>query len=291
LPETVYLNGSFVPYDQALVSVEDRGMLFADGVYEVIRAYGGHLFEPEAHLERLAASAAEVRLPLPPLDDLRAAISGVMALSGLPDCSVYIQVTRGAAGPRAHALPAAVRPTVFVAARPVPRPDPTHVRDGAAAITVPDRRWHMCHVKSIGLLLNTLAKQAAVDAGAQEAIFVRDGVVTEGSATNCFAVFDGVVATHPEGPHILAGITRQVLLDICRSEGIPCREEPFLVSRLYGADEAFVTGTNSEVLPVTTLDGRPIGSGRPGPVTQRLQASFSRRTGSAAAVAAAPARG
>ena len=285
MPETVYLNGSYIPYDQARVSVEDRGMLFADGIYEVIRAYGGRLFEAEAHLERLVASAAEVRLPVPPLEEIRAAMAGVMSRSGLEDCSVYIQVTRGAAGPRTHALPAGVSPTLFVVARPVPRPDPAHVRDGAAAITVPDRRWHMCHVKSVGLLLNTLAKQAALEAGAQEAIFVRDGVVTEGSATNCFAVFGGVVTTHPEGPHILAGITRQVLLDICRTDGIPHREEPFLISRLHAADEAFVSGTNSEVLPITSVDGRRIGLGRPGPQTVRLQAALARRTGSPAVVA------
>ncbi len=275
--ETVYLNGAYVPYEEARIPVEDRGTLFADGIYEVVRAYAGRLFELEAHLERLVQSAGEIRLNLPPVDELRAAVRGVLDRSGLADSSIYIQITRGFAGPRAHAVPQGIAPTVFVAARPVPRPDAAHVRDGAAAITVPDRRWHMCHVKSVGLLLNTLAKQAALDAGAQEALFVRDGVVTEGSATNCFAVFGGTVHTHPEGPHILSGITRQVLLALCADEGIPAREQPFLVSAMYGADEVFVTGTNTEVLPIRTVDGRPIGTGEPGPVARRLRAAMERR--------------
>lgn len=276
MSETVYLNGSFVPYEQALIPVEDRGMLFADGIYEVVRAYAGRLFELEAHLERFVASAGELRLTLPPLAELEAAVRGVLSRSGLTDSSVYIQVTRGFAGPRAHALPQGVRPTVFAAARPVPRPDAAHVRDGATAITVPDRRWHMCHVKSVGLLLNTLAKQAALEAGAQEALFIRDGVVTEGSATNCFAVFDGAVYTHPEGPHVLSGITRQVAVALCREAGLPMREEPFLASRLKTADEVFVTGTNSEVLPIRSIDGRPVAGGA-GPITRRLQQAFARR--------------
>ncbi len=277
MSETVYLNGAYVPYEQALTPIEDRGMIFADGIYEVVRAYNGRLFELDAHLERMVLCAQELRLSLPSTEELGAAIRGVLARSGLADASVYIQVTRGFAGPRSHAVPQGIPPTVFAAARPVPRPDPAHVRDGAMAITVPDRRWHMCHVKSVGLLLNTLAKQAAIEAGAQEALFVRDGVITEGSATNAFAVFDGAVHTHPEGPHVLTGITRQVICALCRQEGIPLREEPFLVSRLYRADEAFVSGTNSEVLPIREVDGRTIGAGRPGPITVRLQEAFARR--------------
>jgi len=277
LSETVYFNGAFVPYEQALTPFEDRGMLFADGIYEVVRAYDGRLFELDAHIERLVTSAVEIRLPLPPVDEIRRAIGGVLETSRLRDASVYIQITRGFSGPRSHALPQHPSPTVFAAARPVPRPDPRHVQDGATAITVADRRWHMCHVKSVGLLLNTLAKQTAVEAGAQEAIFLRDGVVTEGSATNAFAVWGGAVVTHPEGPHILPGITRQVVIDLCREEGLPLRTEAFLASRLYAADEVFVSGTNSEVLPICTVDGRPIGDGKPGPWTRRLQEAFARK--------------
>ena len=277
MSETVYLNGRFIPYQEALVPVEDRGMLFADGIYEVVRAYDGRLFTPELHLERLATSAAELGLALPPNDELLGALTGVLERSGLSDSSIYIQITRGFAGPRSHSVPRNIPPTVFAAARPVPKPHPDHVAYGATAITVPDRRWHMCHVKSVGLLLNTLAKQAAIDAGAQEALFLRDGVLTEGSATNAFVVHQGAVYTHPEGPHILSGITRQVVLDLCADIGVPVRLEPVLREHLYAADEVFVTGTNTEVLPIRQVDGHAIGTGGPGAVTRQLQEAFARR--------------
>ena len=282
--ETVYLNGSFIPYSEALVPFEDRGMLFADGIYEVVRAYDGRFFALEGHLQRLVASAQEIQLEVPPVEELQEAIQGVMERSGLHDTSIYLQVTRGFAGARSHGIPHGIRPTVFAAARPVPRPDPRHVAEGATAITVPDRRWHMCHVKSIGLLLNNLAKQAALDAGAQEALFVREGVLTEGAATNAFAVFDGEVWTHPEGHLVLSGITRQVVIELAHAEGLTVREEPYQASRMYGAQEVFVTSTNLEVLPIRAIDGRSIGSGVPGAVTRRLQAAFTRRTSALAAV-------
>lgn len=279
MSETVYLNGRFIPYEDALVPIEDRGMLFADGIYEVVRAYGGRLFTPEAHIERLVASAAEIGLRIPPSDELLRAMTGVFARSGLEDSSIYLQITRGFAGPRSHAVPRDVTPTVFAAARPVPRPHPDHVQYGAVAITVPDRRWHMCHVKSVGLLLNTLAKQAAMDAGAQEALFLREGILTEGSATNAFVVRDGQVHTHPEGPHVLSGITRQIVLELCAEGGIPVREELVPCAQVYSADEVFVTGTNTEVLPIRQVDGRTIGNGGRGPLTARLQEFFARRVG------------
>ncbi len=274
MSETVYFNGAYVPYEQAVVSVEDRGMLFADGIYEVVRAYGGRFFHIEGHLERLVTSAAEIRLPLPSLDELRAAMAGVFERSGLRDASVYVQVTRGHPGPRAHALPVRATPTCFAVARPVPAPDPMHVAHGAAAVTIPDRRWHMCHVKSVGLLLNSLAKQAALDAGAQEALFVRDGVLTEGSATNAFSVTNGTLRTHPDGPHILPGITRQVVLELAERLGISVRQQAVPLADLYAADEVFVSGTNSEVLPIVSVDGRAVGAGHPGPVTRRLAEAF-----------------
>jgi D-alanine transaminase len=270
----VCLNGSFVPYERALVHVEDRGMLFADGVYEVVRAYGGRIFALDVHLDRLEQSAAAIRLPLPPRDAIREAMLEAVARLGVPEATVYLQVTRGHPGPRNHALPNRSSPTWFAIARPADPPNPELVARGVDVITVPDRRWHMCHVKSVGLLLNTLARQEALDAGAHEAVFVRDGVVTEGSATNVFAVFDGTLWTHPEGPHILSGVTRATILEVARRLGIPVREEAFLVSRLYGADEAFLSGTNSEVLAIRSVDGRPLGAGRPGPLTARIHAAY-----------------
>ena len=252
-------------------------MLFADGIYEVVRAYSGRFFALAEHLQRLAVSAEELRLPLPSLAELEQVLQGVLARSSLTDASVYIEVTRGHSGPRAHALPPHPTPTVFAAARSVPRPDPLHVERGAAGVTVPDRRWQMCHVKSIGLVLNALAKQSALDVGAQEALFIRDGELTEGSATNAFAVFHGTVYTHPDGPHILPGITRQVLLELCEREGLAVRLQAVPFSQLHQAAEIFVTGTNSEVLPIVRLDDRTIGSGTPGPVTRRLHAALGRR--------------
>lgn len=276
--ETVYLNGRYVPYDQAVVSVEDRGLLFADGVYEVVRAYGGRVFALAAHLDRLAASAAAIRLPLPPGEELAAAVIGSLRRNGLDgaDATVYIQATRGAGGPRAHLLPAEPTPTVFMIARPAHPPAAETVAAGVDAITLPDRRWQMCHVKSVGLLLNTLARQEASEAGAAEAILVRDGLVTEGAATNVFVISGGTVVTHPADTHILSGITRETVLRAARAEGVPLREAAVPVARLYQADEVFLSSTNLEVLGVRAVDGRPIGAGRPGPLTLRLLAAFQR---------------
>lgn len=276
--EWVYLNGSFLPYEEAHLSVEDRGFLFADGIYEVIAFVKGWAFRMEDHLERLRRSAEAIRLPLPrPLEDLEAAASALIARNGLEavDATVYLEVTRGAAR-RDHAFPAHTEPTLLMLARPIRPLDPALREQGVPVITVPDTRWHWCHVKSIGLLPNVLAKQQAVDAGAHEAIFVRDGRVTEASSANLFAVFDGVLWTHPADQWILPGITRKVVLELAARLQVPVREEAFSVERLYEADELFITGTVSRVLPVVSVDGRTIGSGRPGPITRRLEEALNR---------------
>jgi D-alanine transaminase len=277
--EVVYLNGRFVPMAEALVPVEDRGMLFADGIYEVVRSYGGRVFALEAHLERLERSAAAIRLALPPRDEVRRVIEESLQRLAEPEATVYLQVTRGHPGARDHAVPKGVRPTVFAIARPAHALDPKLVAAGVDAITLPDRRWQMCHVKSIGLLLNSLARQDAIDAGAFDAILVRDGVVTEGSATNVCCVFDGALVTHPEGPLILSGVTRATVLRLARDIGLPVREEPVPVERLGFADEVFFCGTTTEVLGVRSIDGRTVGSGRPGPVTTRLHAVYAKAVG------------
>lgn len=270
----VCLNGSFVPYEQAHVHIEDRGLLFADGIYEVVRTYGGRVFALEAHLDRLEQSAGTIRLPLPPRHVLREAVLESVRRLGAHEAVVYLEVTRGHAGPRNHALPSNPSPTWFTVARPAEPVPEELVSSGVDVITVPDRRWHMCHVKSVGLLLNTLARQQALDAGAFEALFVRDGLVTEGSSTNVFAVFDGTLWTHPEGPHILSGVTRATVLAVAKRLGIPTREEAFLVSHLYKADEAFLSGTNTEILAIRSVDGRIIGTGQPGPLTRRIHAGY-----------------
>lgn len=267
----VYLNGRFVPYDEARVHVEDRGFLFADGVYEVVRAYEGRPFALDEHLARLEQSASAMRLPLPePTRAIRSRVLEALARLGEPEATVYLQVTRGFAGPRQHGFPAAPKPTIFLIARRADPPPARLLEEGASLVSVPDRRWQLCHVKSTGLFLNSLARQEALDQGADDALFVRDGAVTECSSANFFAVWGGAIHTHPEGPFILSGVTRRHVIDLARKDGMTVIEAPFSLEEALAADEAFYTGTNSEVTPVCRIDGRPLGSGRPGPVTRRL---------------------
>lgn len=272
--ETVYLNGEFVPYEKALVPIEDRGLLFADGVYEVLRYYGGRPFELDAHLRRLEASAARIRLELPePAAQIGSRAGELVRRNGLDEAKVYIQVTRGPA-PRDHAFPAQPRSTFFMTARAVGARPEAELQRGATAITVPDRRWEMCDIKSIGLLANVLARQQAKEAGAFEALFVRNGVVTEGTGANVFAVVAETLFTHPEGAYILSGITRAVTIERIRRRGWRLELAGLRLEELLGADEVFLTGTTSEVTPLVSVDGRPIGGGRPGPVALALYADF-----------------
>ena len=266
----VWLNGAFVPLSEARVSVEDRGFQFADGVYEVVACAGGAFLDLDAHLARLERSARALDIPLP-LDrpGLAALCREVQARNALEDAMIYIQLTRGVAQ-RAHAA-RPERPTLLVMARPLPRPDPEHLARGVAAVTLPDIRWRRCDIKSIALLANVLARQEAERRGAFEAFWLDErGHLLEGAATNAFAVIGGVLTTHPEGPRILGGITRNRVLALARALGIPVRERPW--SPLDpGLSEMFLTSTTNLVLPVVRLDGRAIGDGRPGPVARRLR--------------------
>lgn len=274
----VYLNGSFVPHDRAMVHVEDRGLLFADGIYEVIRVYGGKPFALNDHFERLGRSAEKMRLPLPAtLSDLKAAALDTLARSGEREATLYIQVTRGYAGPRVHGFPKDAKPTVFMIARAV-APPPERLRTkGAHLVSVPDRRWEMCDVKSTGLFLNALARQEAQERGADDGLFVRGNIVTECSSSNFAAVWDGALHTHPEGPWILPGVTRRHVLMLASRAGIPVVEEPFTLDQAKAADEAFYTGTTSEVTPVVVIDGTRIGDGRPGPLTCHLADLYAKK--------------
>jgi D-alanine transaminase len=269
----VYLNGKFVPYEQAVVSVEDRGFVFADGIYEVVRIYHGKPFLWQEHMDRLRRSAQAIRLKLPAMEELTQAGFETMRRSQLDDATLYIQITRGAA-PRLHSFPVGVEPTVFMIARPYHRPAATMVQKGIACITVPDLRWHKCSIKTVGLLLNVIAKQEAEDAGADDAVFVRDDVITEGTSSNFFMVKDGTLITHPADDFILRGITRDFVIELAEEMGIPVREEYITRDALSQSDEAFLTSTGVEVLPVTVIDGQKVGSGRPGPVTMRLWERF-----------------
>ena len=271
----VYLNGSFLPKEQALVPVEDRGFVFGDGVYEVWRIVNGQLFEADRHLARLTRGLGELRIA-PPAESESARIQEIadrlITENGLADGegTLYLEITRGVA-PRAHHFPpAGTVPTVFAMARPFVPPEELRAK-GVTAVTVPDIRWLRCDIKSIQLLPNVMAKQAASERGAFEAILVRDGVVTEGSHANVVGVIGGEIRTHPTNNLILPGITRAVVLELARSVGIPVREEPFLASEISRLDELFIAGTTADVMPIVRVDDQIIGGGVPGPIARRLQ--------------------
>lgn len=272
----VYLNGELIPKAEARVSVDDRGFLFADGVYEVARVYDGRTFLLEPHLARMADGLRALEIRFDGLPELAGITERLLDENDLRvgDAMVYIQVTRGAA-PRAHRFPAPdTRPTVFAAAKPFKAHPPAAYEEGAAAVTVPDTRWSRCDIKSVSLLPNVLANEQAHRAGAFEAIFVRDGIVLEGSHSNLMAVYGGEIVTYPATNYILPGITRQEVLRLAADLGIPAREGAIPVDRIYDADELFLTGTTTEVMPITRLDGRLVGDGRAGGVARRLQRAY-----------------
>jgi D-alanine transaminase len=281
MPDVAFVNGRFVPWDQATVPIEDRGFQFGDGVYEVIRTYKGQPFELEAHLARLNRSAKELRLSQPYSQAQWAAfIRDGIGRARFPEAKVYIQVTRGVA-PRDHAFPPQITPTVVMTVRELsPLADQIR-KDGVTARTCDDLRWGRCDIKSVNLLANVLAREEAKAAGVFEAILVKDGRVTEGSVSNVMAVRAGAVVTAPEGPLILSGVTRTVVLGLARTTGIPVEERFLSLDELYGAEEVFLTGTTVEVLGVVRIDGRTIGSGRPGMVTTRLASAWTALTGEA----------
>lgn len=270
----VYLNGRVLPKSEACLSVEERGVFFADGVYEVTRYYAGRPFELDRHLARLDRSLQAIRLPPPPeLPQLPRITDDLLDRNGTPDAKVYWQITRGPA-PRDYALPRAARPTVLVIAYALGPIDLGEPCPTLRAATAPDERWSNCWIKSLMLLANMLAANAALDAGADVAILHRDGRVTEGAAANVFVVRDGVLWTHPADRWILPGVTRAVVLDLARELGLPVREEAVAVDELRAADEVFLTGTTTQVAAVTSVDGQTIGGGVPGPITRRLHAAF-----------------
>jgi len=276
MPEIlVYVNGAYVPWSEATIPVEDRAMQFGDSVYEVIRYYHGAPFRLQQHFDRMARSAEGIFLPPPPLDEIKKAMDGLVERQGLRDASVYVQVTRGV-GPRSHSLPADLKPTVIAIARPAPIVRP---RLPMTVITVSDDRWARCYLKTTMLLPNTLAKERARRRGADDAIFVRDGFVTEATASNVFLVAGGRLLTSPLTNYILAGITRGVVLELAEQEGIPHAEVPVPADLLWQADEVMLSGTLSEVTPITAVDGRQVGTGQPGPVFQKLAAAFDRLIG------------
>src|SRR5688572_5054591 len=274
----VYLNGEYIDHANAKVSVDDRGFLFADGVYEVARVYDGRAFQMQPHMDRMAHGLRELRIRDDVAKDIPAIAERLLDENKLRsgDATIYIQVTRGAA-PRAHAFPPPeTPPTVYVIAKPFKNHPEKYWTDGVAAVTVPDTRWSRCDIKSIALLPNVLANQQAKDQGAFEAIFVRDDVLIEGSHSNLWAVIDGVAVTYEQCGYILGGITRKLLLDRAAGEGVRVREGPIPMKDLSRIQELFLSGTTTEVMPIVKLDDHVIGDGKPGPITQKLQAAYTR---------------
>lgn len=269
----VYLNGTVMPMEEARISPLDRGFLYGDSVYEVLRAYDGAPFRLEAHLARLGYSLGELRMGayLAPLAEVPARL---LRENGLTrgQALVYIQVTRGAPAVRSHAFPPpGVPPTIFAYAWAFSG-KPEWYDPGVRLITVPDVRWSRCDIKVTALTANVQAHQRAVDEAAHEALLIRDGVVLEGTLSSVFMVFDSAVLTAPLSNYILPSITREAVLELCRAEGIPVRETPVFEHDLKDAEEVFLGSTVHEIAPVSAIDGRALPSARP--VTERLRRAF-----------------
>ena len=273
--DIVYVNGRFVPRSEATVSVEDRGFVFGDGVYEVLRVINGRLFATRFHNERLQRSLKGILIELTGGDSPQRFVEiGKQLLRDNSllegEATLYMQVTRGATT-RAHYFPPKdIAPSVYISAARF-TPNPALAESGASAITHPDLRWGRCDLKTLNLLPNVLASQVAKERGAFEAMLVRDGVVTEGAKTNFFGVVDGTLRTHPTDNHILPGITRSVLRELARDVGIDIDETPIRVDEIPRLTELFLSGTTTDVMPIVSLDGKPVGKGKPGELTRKLQ--------------------
>ena len=269
--DTVYLNGEYLALSAAKISVLDRGFLFGDGVYEVIPAYSGNLFRFTEHIQRLNDNLAKTRIPVAYsyqqwLDIL------TPLLSTIADEYIYLQVTRGVTAGRDHEFPDAVIPTVFAMCSAI---KPVAGRDqGVKVITLDDTRWGLCHVKATTLLANILLRQQAVEQDCAEAILIKDGMVTEGAASNIFAVIDGILITPPTSGDILPGITRIVILELAQQLNIPVKEEQLSIAALRTANEIWLSSSTREIIPVVTLDDEPVAGGLPGPLWHQMHALF-----------------
>lgn len=270
--DPVYLNGQYLPLADAGISPLDRGFLYGDGVYEVIPVYSRQAFRIDEHLQRLQATLAGIHMTNPlAVDDWKTVIFKLINTAPWDDQSIYLQVTRGADNKRDHAFPSPpVAPTAFAFASPLVTTPAETRATGVAAITVPDLRWGRCDLKVISLLANVLARQQAVEAGCAEALLIRDGMLKEGAASNIFVVRNGVLLAPPKTQLMLPGITYDVILELAESRGQPLEIREIAETELRVADEVWMTSSTKEVLAITTLDGQPVGSGRPGPVGERM---------------------
>ena len=274
MAEIVYLNGNFIPKNEAFVSPEDRGFNFADGIYEVIKYYRGKPFRYADHMDRLRRSLREISIDFDDLNPFEVVFQTLLEQNGLAnqEAGVYLQITRGS-HTRIHQFPENIKPTIYATVFPFASKW-DQLENGVKVITTEDIRWLRCDIKSISLLPNVLAAEKAYEQNAVEAIFIRNGMVTEGSHSSFMAVKNGVVYTHPDSNLILSGITKIVIREICTANNIPLVEEGFPASGLSGMDEMMIIGTGSEVTPVVQMDESLVGDGKPGQVTLLIQEKF-----------------
>ncbi len=266
----IFLSGRFMPLEDATISVLDRGFIFGDGVYEMIPVYSRHPFRLREHLARLQNSLDAIRLVNPySLDEWARIINQIIAGNTGEDQSIYLQITRGPAK-RDHAFPPRITPTIFVMSAPLTLPPAVTRERGVVAVTARDNRWLRCDIKSVSLLPNVLLRQAAVDAGAAETVLLRDGLLTEGAASNIFVIRHGVLLAPPKSHLMLPGITYDVVLELAAAAGIPSDIRQISEAEVRDADELWLTSSTKEILPITTLDEQPVGDGRPGPLYQRI---------------------
>ena len=271
---TIYLNGQFLPLEEARIPVMDRGFLFGDGVYEVIPVYSRRPFRLREHLARLQASLDGIRLANPHTpQEWENLIAHIVELAQSEDQGIYLQVTRGP-GPRDHAFPKTVQPTVFILPLLLTPPTRELVENGVAAITAQDNRWLRCDIKATSLLPNVLLRQLSVDAGCAETLLLRDGYLSEGAASNVFVVVEGLLLTPPKSNLMLPGITYDVVLELAHKHEIVHAVRPIHEAELRTASEVWITSSTKEVLAVTTLDDQPVGEGRPGPLFRQMHAAY-----------------
>ncbi len=272
----IYLNGRFLPLEQAQISVMDRGFLFGDSIYEVIPAYSARLFRLPHHLQRLDNSLQAIRMQNPMGDsEWTSMLEQLVGQNPGKDQSVYLQVTRGAANQRDHAIPKDISATVFAMASPMHEPDPDLAVAGTSAITLDDIRWRLCNIKTTALLANVLLKQQAKDADAIESILIRDGNAMEGAASNLFIISAGALITPPKSNFLLPGITRDLILELAISNDLPHSEQEIPEAQLRSADEIWLTSSTKEIMPVTRLDQAIVGDGAPGPFYRQMSALYS----------------
>jgi D-alanine transaminase len=273
--ETAYFNGKLLPKDEIRISPDDRGFLFADGVYEVVRWYEGIFYDMDSHVTRLKRSLRELRINWPEADSFPTIANDLIKLNKLESqpAMIYLQITRGVAR-RSHSFPSpVVSPTSYSYAWGF-KPESKSKESGIKVMLKEDIRWSRCDIKSVALLPNTMSFQEAHENGLKECIFVRNGLITEGSHSNIFFVINGILYTHPESNHVLSGITRKNILRIAQESGIQIREEALQENRIRFVQEAFITNTSAEVTPVTELGGNTLGEGVPGPVTRIIRDKF-----------------